>query len=80
MVRAEIAEPIPRRTWRDYPEQYLDPNGLWTPTRLSYYCIAYNTNLVPAADVPKTFEDLLDPNGRARCPGASAAQAARRCS
>jgi len=33
----------------------------YAPTRLTLYVLAYNTKLVAAADVPKTYEDLLDP-------------------
>jgi ABC-type Fe3+ transport system substrate-binding protein len=44
-----------------YPEKYRDKDGQWTPTRLSYFGIAYNTNLVPAHQVPNSYEDLLKP-------------------
>jgi ABC-type Fe3+ transport system substrate-binding protein len=46
---------------KEYPEQYRDPRGQWTVTRLSYFSIAYNTRLVAADKVPKSYEDLLDP-------------------
>ena len=39
---------------------------LWAPTRLSYYGIAYNTRLVPADKVPKTYDDLLDPQWKGK--------------
>src|SRR5438309_500564 len=39
---------------------------MWTPTRLSYYSIAYNTRLVPADKVPKSYEDLLDPQWKGK--------------
>ncbi len=44
-----------------YPESYRDPHGVWAPTRLSYYSIAYNTKLVPDEVAPKSYADLLDP-------------------
>jgi iron(III) transport system substrate-binding protein len=44
-----------------YPEKYRDPHGVWAPTRLSYYSIAYNTKLVPDDQVPTSYEDLADP-------------------
>ena len=43
------------------PERYRDRNGRWSYTRVSYFSIAYNTRLVAAADVPKSYDDLLDP-------------------
>jgi ABC-type Fe3+ transport system substrate-binding protein len=49
-----------------YPAFERDPRNLWTPTRLSYFCIAYNTNLVPADKVPKTYEALLDPQWKGK--------------
>ena len=47
-------------------ELYRDATELWTPTRLSYYSIAYNTRLVAPGNVPKSYEALLDPqwNGK----------------
>jgi iron(III) transport system substrate-binding protein len=45
----------------DYPKMYLDPKGHLAPTRLSYFSIAYNTKQVAADKVPKTYEDLTDP-------------------
>src|SRR5215510_9219214 len=44
-----------------YPKIYLDPKGHLAPTRLSYFSIAYNTRQVAADKVPKSYEDLTDP-------------------
>src|SRR5215470_15473111 len=44
-----------------YPKIYLDPKRHLAPTRLSYFSIAYNTRQVAADKVPKTYEDLTDP-------------------
>ena len=33
---------------------------------MSYYSIAYNTRLVPPDKVPKTYEDLLDPQWKGK--------------
>jgi ABC-type Fe3+ transport system substrate-binding protein len=49
-----------------FPESYRDPTNMWTPTRLSYYSIAYNTRLVPENKVPKSYEDLLDPQWKGK--------------
>jgi ABC-type Fe3+ transport system substrate-binding protein len=48
------------------PEKYRDPSGNWTSTRLSYFSIAYNTKLVPEDQVPKTYQDLLDPRWKGK--------------
>lgn len=49
-----------------YPATLRDPAGMWTPTRLSYFSIAYNTRLVPENKTPKTYEDLLDPQWKGK--------------
>jgi ABC-type Fe3+ transport system substrate-binding protein len=49
-----------------YPAQYSDPSNMWTPTRLSYYAFAYNTRQVPDDQVPKSYEDLLDPRWKGK--------------
>src|SRR5258706_15546443 len=41
------------------PAEYRDPQGYVAPTRCNYYAAAHNTKLVPAAQAPKTYEDLL---------------------
>lgn len=64
LIRAEVAEPISPPALDDYLEDYIDERGLWVATRLSYYCMAYNTDLVSEEDLPKSFEDLLDPRWR----------------
>jgi iron(III) transport system substrate-binding protein len=65
-VQANILQPYYTPALAAYPEAYRDPNELWTPTRLSYYSIGYNTKLVPPDAVPKTYEDLLDPRWKGK--------------
>lgn len=48
------------------PERYRDPRGHWASTRISYFSIAYNTRLVPPDQVPKSYDDLLDPRWRGK--------------
>jgi iron(III) transport system substrate-binding protein len=64
--RANLALPYVTPMLEFYPQEYRDPEGLWTATRLSYYSIAYNTRLVPADKVPRTYEDLLDPQWKGK--------------
>ena len=35
-------------------------DGTWAAHKLSFRCMAYNTNLVKKADLPKTWDDLLN--------------------
>ncbi|MBI4525991.1 MAG: extracellular solute-binding protein [Deltaproteobacteria bacterium] len=43
-----------------YPKEYKE-DGFWTTVYYHPYVLAYNTQLVPAAILPKTYQDLLDP-------------------
>jgi iron(III) transport system substrate-binding protein len=45
----------------DIPANIVPAHKSYVPTRLSLYVLVYNTQLVRPADVPKSYEDLLDP-------------------
>ena len=54
-----------------YIEQVLLPetlpsHGEWAPDRLNLIVYAYNTHLVKPAEVPKSWQDLLDPKWKRR--------------
>jgi iron(III) transport system substrate-binding protein len=65
-VEAGFTQPFTTPALDAYPKMYLDPKGHLAPTRLSYFSIAYNTKQVPADKVPKTYEDLLDPQWKGK--------------
>lgn len=44
----------------------MPKHGEWEPDRLNLMVYAYNTNLVKKADLPKTWDDLLDPKWKGR--------------
>ena len=44
-----------------FPAQFKEKDGLITPWRVLPISILYNTELVKTADLPKTFDDLLNP-------------------
>ena len=44
----------------------LRPGRLWTGLRLNMFVQAYNTNLVKKDELPKSYEDLLDPRWKGR--------------
>lgn len=44
-----------------WPQPLRDTKGHWTALNLFYWTAAVNTNVVKAEDVPKTYEDLLNP-------------------
>jgi iron(III) transport system substrate-binding protein len=65
-VEANLVLPYVTPLVEAMPEHYRDPRNLWTSTRVSYFSIAYNTKLVPSDQVPKTYDDLLDPRWRGK--------------
>lgn len=65
-VSAGLTLPFYTPVANEYPEKYRDPAGQWVVTRLSYFSIAYNTRLVPADQVPKSYDDLLDPKWKGK--------------
>jgi iron(III) transport system substrate-binding protein len=65
-TRAKVLQPFYSPMLAAYPQQYWDANGMWASTRISYYAAAYNTKLVPAGDMPKTYQALLDQRWRGK--------------
>jgi iron(III) transport system substrate-binding protein len=46
---------------KDIPAAIIPSHGGYIPTRLTLYVLGFNTKLVPAAEVPVSYEDLLQP-------------------
>ena len=44
----------------------IQPHREWVSTRLNIFAMAYNTGKVKAADVPKSYQDLLDPKWKGK--------------
>ncbi len=44
-----------------FPAQYKDPEGFWTSAYASGTLLGYNSRQVKRADVPKTYDELLNP-------------------
>lgn len=66
LVAAGLTQPFASPVLAQYPQAYLDPSGNFAPTRISYFGLAYNTKLVPPERVPKTYQDLLDPQWKGK--------------
>ena len=58
--------PLRAPSVKDLPPAIVPSHGTYAPTRLSLYVLAYNTRKVGAAEVPKTYDDLLDPKWSGR--------------
>jgi ABC-type Fe3+ transport system substrate-binding protein len=65
-VAANIVQPYYAPAVAGFAAQHRNAAGLWAPTRLSYYGIAYNTKMLPPDQVPKSYDDLLDPRLKGR--------------
>src|SRR5688572_13416902 len=51
---------------KDIPPAIVPSHRAYVPTRLTLYVMVYNTKLVPASEVPNTYEDLLHPRWAGR--------------
>src|SRR5579871_5362069 len=56
-----LAPFVPDDVAKYFPPGYRDADGTYAISRIWLSSIAYNTNLVKAADAPASFADLLDP-------------------
>jgi len=63
---ANVNQPFWSPEEEAYKPERRDPQNFWAPTRSSYLGACYNTNLVKPADVPKNFDDLLDPKWKGK--------------
>ena len=61
LKQENLVAPLDLPSARGLPAELLDPKGDWVATNLSTRSLAYNTQLVPADQVPRTHKDLLDP-------------------
>ena len=59
---AEISSPV----FAQLVPQAVVPHRGWVTDRLSIFTAAYNTTLIHPADVPKSYEDLLDPKWKGK--------------
>lgn len=48
------------------PQEFVDPEGYYWANCFAIQVVAYNTKLVPPQDVPKSFEDLLNPKWKGK--------------
>jgi iron(III) transport system substrate-binding protein len=61
LIQSGIAAQIDLPSAKGLPATYADPNRRWVATNLAVRSLAYNTKLVPPAQAPKTYADLLEP-------------------
>ena len=59
--RAGFLQPFYSPSLADYPAELKDPQGFWGSTNLYFLTLGYNTKMVKPDEVPKTYDDLLNP-------------------
>lgn len=64
--REEILQLVKSPQHADLITPAIRPHGEWVGTRLNVFVQAYNTKLVKKEELPKTWEDLLDPKWKGK--------------
>ncbi len=66
LSREKMLQAIKSPVLADIVPAAVRPNGEWVGDRLNVISAGYNTNLIKPADVPKTYEALLDPKWKGK--------------
>ena len=66
LSREQILQVVKSPHHADLIAPAIRPHGEWVGTRLNVFVQAYNTKLVKKEELPKTWEDLLDPKWKGR--------------
>jgi iron(III) transport system substrate-binding protein len=66
IYREQLLQPVVSPATSELMPQALRPHGAWVGVSVNIISGAYNTDLVKAADVPKSYDDLKDPKWKGR--------------
>jgi iron(III) transport system substrate-binding protein len=66
LSREKVLMPVNSPVYRDLVPGSVPKHQEWAATLLSVWVQAYNTNLIKKADLPKTYQDLLDPKWKGK--------------
>jgi iron(III) transport system substrate-binding protein len=64
--REQILQLVKSPHHKDLIPQAIRPHGEWVSTRLNVFVQAYNTRLVKKQELPKTWDDLLNPKWKGK--------------
>ena len=64
--REKILQPVKSPYFKDLIAGVLPAHREWVPTLLSVWVHAYNTKLIKKEDLPKTYQDFLDPKWKGK--------------
>jgi iron(III) transport system substrate-binding protein len=66
LSREKVLQPVFSPTYLNLQPGSVPPHREWAATLLSVWVQAYNTNLIKKSDLPKTYQDLLDPKWKGK--------------
>jgi iron(III) transport system substrate-binding protein len=66
LYREKILQPVNSPVLRELGAGEVPDHHGWAATILQIYVQAYNTNLIKKEDLPKTYQDLLDPKWKGK--------------
>ena len=64
--RAGLLQRFNSPFFAEYPAELKDAQGFWGATNLYFFATGYNTRMVKATEVPKTYDDLLNPRWKSQ--------------
>ncbi|MDB5761917.1 MAG: fbpA 2 [Herminiimonas sp.] len=64
--REKLLQEVKSPYLADLIPQAIQPHREWVGTRVNIFALAYNTKLVRKEDLPKTYQDLLNPKWKGR--------------
>jgi iron(III) transport system substrate-binding protein len=66
LAREKVLQPVNSPAYKDLLPGSVPAHKQWAATLLSVWVQAYNTNAIKKADLPKTYQDLLDPKWKGK--------------
>jgi iron(III) transport system substrate-binding protein len=66
LYREKLLQPVASPVLADISPKGRYPHDSWTATRFQIQTLAYNTNAVRKENLPKSWEDLTDPNWKGK--------------
>ncbi|MEY4880118.1 MAG: Fe(3+)-binding periplasmic protein precursor [Pseudomonadota bacterium] len=66
MQREMLLQEVNLPVFADLIEGAVVPGQAWVASRLTVFVTAYNTNLIAPEEVPRSFQDLLDPKWKGK--------------
>lgn len=66
LAREKLTQEFYSPSLKDIPSSAVPKHKQWVASRMNFFVMAYNTNAVKTADVPKSYEDLLDPKWKGK--------------